>query len=317
MTWPATDLVVIVGPTAAGKSALAEALAERHRAALVSADALQVYRGLDIGTAKPPPEIRSRLTYHGLDLYEPVDRCTAGRYGRFARRTLEQIRERGDRAILVGGSGFYLRATLDPLDAMPASDPRWRAALTALATEHGVGELHRWLRALDPARAERIDRADRQRLLRSLEVVLRSGIPTGERKPDGRAPAPAPRATIGLRWPREALTRRIEERVDRMIADGWVAEVQGLLDAGVPASAHALQAIGYRDLVSYLRGELSLAQARCAIVAATRRYAKRQMTWFRARPEISWIDLPLAGGLDELIERSERVIDAGGGVAGR
>lgn len=313
MSWPATGLVVIVGPTAAGKSGLAEALAQRYDAELVSADALQVYRGLDIGTAKPPAEVRAAVRYHGLDLYDPADRCSAGRFGRWARQTLEEIRSRRHRAILVGGSGFYVRAVLEPLDAMPPSDPRWRRALSALSEDRGVAELHRWLLRLDPGRAGRIDPADRQRLLRALEVVLRTGQRAADRPTAPHVGAPVPHATIGLRWERGALVRRIEERVDRMLAAGWNTEVGDLLAAGIPEQAHGLQAIGYRELLAHRRGEATLEETRAAIVLATRRYAKRQMTWLRRHGDAAWIDLPRRGGLDALVAEAERLIASAGG----
>jgi tRNA dimethylallyltransferase len=301
-------VIVVVGPTAAGKSELAESLARRHDAELVSADALQLYRGLDIGTAKPGPDVRSELSYHGLDLYPPTEQCTAARYGRWARATLAEIGARGRTAILVGGSGFYIRAALEGLDDMPGSDPAWREALTRLASEHGVGELHRWLRRLDPAWAERIDANDRQRLLRALEVVLREGRRLRDQRdqPVSRQePALEPAAWIGLRWDRAVLTERIAKRVEAMLQAGWADEVEGLLASGVPADAHALQAIGYRDLVECLRGGRSLEEVRSSIVIASRQYAKRQMTWFRREHRIRWFDLPHERGGEGLIHRVE------------
>lgn len=284
-------VLVIVGPTAAGKSALAERLAGVLPADLVSADASQVYRGLDVGTAKPTPRDRVRHRYHGIDLRSPTRRCTAGAYARWARHRLRTISAAGRLPILVGGSGFYVQATMGGLDRLPSSRPAFREGLQRWAEAAGLARLHGALAVLDPAWSADLDPNDRQRVIRALEVVLR----TGRRRAQLRAsrgstarPLQADTLWVGLDWNRAELARRIEARVDEMLGTGWIDEVRCLLDAGVEADSHALQAIGYRQLVEHLRGGLPLDQAREQIVDATRRYAKRQMTWCRRWPHVRW-----------------------------
>lgn len=280
-------MVLVVGPTAAGKSAIAERLARDLGGEIVSADALQVYRDLDVGTAKPSPEMRAEIRHHCIDILEPTQRCTAGSYARCARAAIGDIEARGRVPVLAGGSGFYVSATLQGLDRLPRTDRRWRHALQELARRHGAGEAGRWLRALDPDWAAGIGAGDVQRLVRALEVVLRTGRPL-HRQPGPEAPSLTVVAAVGVDWPRQELYTRIEERVDRMLEAGWLDEVRGLLSAGLDPEAHALQAIGYRELARVVAGQLALAEAREEIVRVTRRYAKRQLSWFRRDPTIRW-----------------------------
>lgn len=280
-------LVVVVGATASGKSRLAEELAAAAGGEIVSADALQVYRGLDRGTAKPDAAARRAVPHHLLDVLPPSARCTAGEYARLARAALADIAGRGRVGVLAGGSGFYLQAAIWGLDRLPRSDPRWRAVLQRMGAARGVEHLHRMLARLDPARGGRIGAHDRQRIVRALEVVLRTGRPL-DRAGQQCTPPLQPVAWVGLEWPRSELHRRIEERLDRMLQAGWLEEVEGLLASGLPPDAHALQAIGYRELVAVVRGELALGEARERIARATRRYAKRQLAWFRRWGQIRW-----------------------------
>ena len=282
--------VVVVGPTASGKSELGVALAERFAGEVVSADSLQLYRHLEIGTAKPRAELLERVPHHCVDVLEPHAACSAGEYARMARTAVDGIRSRGRLAIIVGGSGLYLRALIEGLDVLPPSEPRWRQALTAIESRCGPQRLRDLLQRLDPVWAASIDAADRQRRLRALEVTLREGVPFSRLLRDRAQPLPGRTVWVGLDWPRPELYRRIEERVDQMLAAGWQAEVAALLRRGVAPEAHALQAIGYRELVEQERGATTLSQAREAIVIATRRYAKRQMTWFRNKTPTVWFD---------------------------
>ncbi len=288
-------IAVIVGPTASGKSALAERLVERCDGEIISADALQVYQGLDVGTAKPTVAARARYRYHCIDLYGPDMRSTAGTFAVAARRAIDDVLNRGHMPLLVGGSGFYVDATLGRLDALPASDEAWREALEAVAARRGVAVMHGWLARLDAERATAIDRQDRQRTLRALEIVLRSGRRIADLNSDGAAAEPFDGVFIGLRWPREELYRRIDARVDQMLRSGWLEEVQGLRQRGVSRSEHAMQAIGYRDLCAVAAGEATLDAVRPGIARDTRRYAKRQITYFRRWP-VSWIDLQRGDG---------------------
>lgn len=298
MTGTAADgVVLVVGPTAAGKSALAEHLAARVDGEIVSADALQVYRGLDVGTAKPSAAIRARIPHHCVDVFAPDERCTAGAYARCARAAIADVRRRGRVPIVAGGSGFYVAAALEGLDNLPRTDRRWRRALVRMAEARGADELERWLRRLDPAWASRIGPGDVQRLVRALEVVLRTGRRLAHQPGPEEPPVPVA-AAVGLDWPRHELYRRIADRVDRMLASGWLEEVRGLLAAGLDPGAHSLQAIGYRQLAAVARGEMTPQEARREIVRATRRYAKRQMAWFRRDDRVRWFRVSREGGGD-------------------
>lgn len=285
-------LLVVVGPTAAGKSTIAEQLAESLAGELVSADALLVYRGLDIGTAKPTASTRAHCTYHCIDYLDPRQRCSAGAYANTAWQAINQVRARGKQPILVGGSGFYVQAVVERLDEAPPSDAAWRETSRRLADRYGIETLHTWLRRLDPDWAARLGSRDAQRILRALEVIFRTGLRMSEvtEASIGTAPAAPDAVWLGVTWPRPLLYERIERRVDEMLASGWVDEVDGLLAAGVPVKAHALQAIGYRQLARVCVGELDLDVARDEIVRATRRYAKRQLAWYRRWPQICWLE---------------------------
>ncbi len=278
----------IVGPTATGKSALALRLAERQGGEIVNADALQVYRGFDIGTAKPSPDERRRVPHHLLDILDPHESFSAGEFARRAHRVIDEIQLRRRLPIVVGGSGLYLRALVDGISPIPPVDPRWREQLQRRLASEGVDTLRAELRRLDPATAQRLAPADTQRLLRALEVAHGTGRALSawiEEKPSGKG---LDAEWIGLTLPRGLLYDRIADRVERMLAAGWVEEVRRLLAAGLTPSLPAFQAIGYRELSAHVAAETTLEEATRRIVRATRRYAKRQMTWFRRQPGVEW-----------------------------
>ncbi|HVS12764.1 MAG TPA: tRNA (adenosine(37)-N6)-dimethylallyltransferase MiaA [Thermoanaerobaculia bacterium] len=284
------DVLALVGATATGKSEAALVVAERLGGEIVSADALQVYRGLEVGTAKPTPEDRRRVPHHLIDVLDPTERFSAGEFARRARWAIEDVRRRGRLPIVVGGSGLYHRALFEGLARFPAADPAVRAALQARLGRSGLQPLHAELRRADPASAARIARGDTQRTLRALEVWHQTGLPLSWWQ--ARAPARPPAwkvARFGLTLDRSLLYDRIELRVRAMIERGWVEEVRGLLASGVPAAAPAFQAIGYRQLVAHVGGREDLRDAVSEIVLATRRYAKRQETWFRRQATVRWI----------------------------
>jgi len=306
-------VLAIVGPTATGKSALAVAVACRHRGEVVNADALQVYRGLDVGTAKPGPVLRAAAPHHLFDLFAPQEGCSAARLAELARATLGEISARGRPAILVGGGGFYLQAILDGLGPVPPTPPEVREIWRQRLAREGLPALVVELARRDPLTAARLSAGDRQRILRALEVHSATGEPLSAwhaRGPIGREPLPALR--IGLTLPRALLYDRIEERVREMIAAGWVEEVERLLAAGVPASSPAFQALGYREIVAVLAGRMELAEAEQRIVVATRRYAKRQETWFRRDARIRWFDARESDGARQFI--AGVMTGEGGGV---
>jgi tRNA dimethylallyltransferase len=298
----ASDALAITGPTATGKTAVALEVAARIGGEIVSMDSRQVYRGLDIGTAKATADERARIPQHGLDLVDPDERYSAGRFARDALAWIAAIRERGRLPILAGGTGFFLRALLQPLFREPPLDPATRARLghflRALPDEH----LAAWARALDPDRARQP--RDRQRLTRVIEVALLTGHPLSWWH--ARAPEAPPAITpliIVLDLPREVLYARINERVEDMVRRGLVDEVRGLLARGYGLDAPGLNATGYIELLPHLRGERTLEEAKTLVQNATRAYARRQLTWLRNQlpPGAVWLDAQR--GVGELADR--------------
>ncbi|MCP4654744.1 MAG: tRNA (adenosine(37)-N6)-dimethylallyltransferase MiaA [bacterium] len=297
-------LIVVLGPTATGKSTFGMRLAEELDGEIINADALQVYRGLDIGTAKPSAAMRRAVPHHLIDILDPHERFSAGEFARRARAAIAEIGGRGKRAILVGGSGLYLRALVEGMSPIPPGDPSVRAALAERLDHEGLPALFAELRRLDPETAARLAAGDRQRILRALEVVHSSGRPLSSwirGQPFGKQSLPAFR--IGLTLPRTILYDRIVGRVRDMVERGWLEEVITLLDQGVEPSSPAFQAIGYRQLVRHVEEKWSLEAALEDTIRATRRYAKRQMTWFRKEMGIRWVPaLRLAGTIPSLLQ---------------
>jgi tRNA dimethylallyltransferase len=284
-------VVAIVGATATGKSALALELALALRGEIVNADSLQVYRGLDIGTGKPTPQERARVPHHLIDVLDPAEPYSAGEFARRAEAAIAEIAGRGRVAILVGGSGLYLRALLEGLSPLPPPDAALRRRLRQRLAEEGAPRLHAELVRRDPETAARLAAGDSQRVVRALEVALGTGTPLSawqERQPFGARRLPALR--VGLTLPRPVLYDRIARRVGCMRDRGWVAEVEQLLQGGVAPEVPAFQAIGYRQIVRHLRGEWSVERAFAETLRATRRFAKRQETWFRREPDVAWLD---------------------------
>ncbi len=303
------DALVITGPTATGKSAVSLGVAERLGGEVVSMDSRQVYRGMDIGTAKLPPGERRGIPHHGLDLVEPDERYSAGAFARDARRWIRAIREAGHVPVLVGGTGFFLRALTHPLFQEPALEPARRERLKRWLRQRPEATLRAWLRVLDPTTAAALEAGGgAQRVARALEVALLTGRPLSW----WHAHAPTEQAPLSLQvfvldLPREELHRRIDARVLAMLEAGLEREVRGLVGRGFDERAPGLNAMGYSELLPYLRGETSLAVAVDAIRRATRRYARRQLTWFRHQlpPDAVWLDArrPPAELADEIARR--------------
>jgi tRNA dimethylallyltransferase len=299
MTGERPRLVVVVGPTASGKSALALRLAEAAGAEVVSADSQQVYRGLDIGTGKVSPAERALVPHHLIDVAEPSEVMSAARYAALADAAIADIAARGRPIVVAGGTGLYLRALLHGLFEGPPADAALRAELE---TQETAALLER-LRGVDPEAAARILPNDRRRLVRALEVHALTGVPisTHQRAHDVRhAPSRYPATWVGLDPPRAELGRRIDARVDAMFAAGLVDEVRALA-ARHPLELRAFDAIGYREVRAHLRGELGLEEARAQVKAATRRYARRQLGWFRAEPAITWYNAADVIDVDALV----------------
>lgn len=287
----APDVVgVLCGPTATGKTALAVDLAEHLGAEIICADSRTVYRGMDIGTAKPDAALRARVRHHLLDVAGPADTFTVADFQRLARQALREIRSRARGALIVGGTGLYIRAVVDDL-ALPRVPPdrTLRARLEAEERAAGPGALHRRLAALDPAAAARIHPANVRRLIRALEVIEATGRPLSEQQRRG---AEGMRAVmVGLVADRAELYRRIDARVDAQLAAGLADETRRLLAEGVPLAAPGMQALGYKEIAGWLRGAYGYEEAVRLLKRNTRRYAKRQLTWFRRDPRVQWVDV--------------------------
>jgi tRNA dimethylallyltransferase len=285
---PASPLVAILGPTASGKTSLALALAEHFGGEIVSCDSVAVYRGMDLGTAKPSLDERARVPHHLIDVASPAEPYTAGDYSRQARAALRQIAERGALPILSGGTGLYLRALLDGLAVAPRRDDALRRRLKRSATRHTAGWLHRVLTRIDPPAAARIHANDEPKLVRALEVSLTARRPLSDMLAAGRDPLTGFRILrLGLEPDRKALYARIDARAAAMFQAGLVEETRALLDVYGPVDA--MGALGYRQAASLLRGDITETEAIKSAQQGHRNYAKRQLTWFRREPGVFWM----------------------------
>jgi tRNA dimethylallyltransferase len=283
--------VIVIGPTAVGKSAVVAALGARQAVEVVVADALQVYRGLDVGTAKPTPAERARIPHHLLDIRDPTEPFSAADFAALAREALVGIAGRGRLPVVVGGTGLYVRALLRGPLGGPGGDLALRRRLGEEARRVGREALHARLAAVDAESAAAIHPHNLVRVVRALELYALTGRPPSSLR-NGWAAAPPPGILlVGLRREREDLAARIEARTRAMLQAGLLEEVRGLLTRGVPADAKPLGAIGYRLMVEHVQGRISLPEAARRISRDTRRYAKRQMTWFRREPGLVWLDL--------------------------
>jgi tRNA dimethylallyltransferase len=283
-------LLVVLGPTASGKSALAIALAEKLGGEILVCDSTQVYRHFDIGTAKVPVSEQRGIAHHLVDLVEPGEIFTAGDYRRQATQALNDFCQRDKLPILTAGSGLYLRALLEGLSEAPQRSEALRERLRRSAERRGPMHLHRLLKRLDSGAASRIAPADTQKIIRAFEMRVLAGRPVDEIHQGGRSGLEGYAVTkIGLNPPRAALYERINARTMQMIGNGWIEEVRKLVAAGVPAEAKPFQFIGYSELRRHIEGKVSSQDAVEKIQQATRQFAKRQLTWFRREPEVSWL----------------------------
>jgi tRNA dimethylallyltransferase len=327
-------LIVILGPTASGKSALAIELAKRLNGEILVCDSTQVYRHFDIGTAKVLPRDQQKIPHHLVDLVEPDEIFTAGDYRRHALLSLDDLRRRSKLPILTAGTGLYLRALLEGLADAPTRSEELRDRLRRSTKQHGATHLHKVLARLDPASAARIAPRDTQKIIRAIEMRILAGKPVAEIFSAGRSDSPDDDrrkvrsnalegyaiTKIGLSPPRPALYARIDARVNEMLAAGWLDEVRALVSSGVrdkargkarenvrgiPPDSKPFQFIGYADLRAHLEGRLPLAAAVANIQQATRRFAKRQLTWFRREPDVHW--LANFGDADETIAAALRI----------
>jgi tRNA dimethylallyltransferase len=304
-------VLAVLGPTASGKSALGLTLAERHGGEIINCDSTAVYRGFDIGTDKLPEDQRRGIPHHLIDIANPTEVYTAAQYARDAERTIREIHERGRVPILVGGTGFYYRALVRGLFPGPGADDRLRARLDRIAAHRGPERLHRLLRRVDPTSAARIMPRDRKRLVRALEVYFATGqaLTTHFERTQSLI-ADCHVVGVALRIPASLTADRVARRVDEQFARGIVDEVRGLLARGVPADARPFGGLVYRQVMEMLRGVRDEPSTRALIVQENRRYARRQLIWFRKEPNLIWFDGP--GELPETVHRVEEALAARG-----
>jgi tRNA dimethylallyltransferase len=301
-------LVVIVGPTGSGKSSLALALARRFEGELINCDSLQLYRGFDIGTAKTPVPDRGEIPHHLFDVLAPQEGYSAGEYAAAARAAIAGISARGRLPIVAGGTGFYLRALLEGLPILPERDEPLRQRLMTRESSR-PGRMHRLLGRLNPAAAERIHPSDVQKTLRALEIRLLTGKPL----PPRAEACPLEGYSIlklGLEPDRTVLRSRLETRTRAMFDSGLIEEAEGLLAAGATGEEKPFESLGYKQVLLYLRGEITREQAVTSTLIETRQYAKRQRTWFRRDPAIQW--LRGFGDDDAVIEEAEKAAETAG-----
>jgi len=286
-------ILVIAGPTASGKSDLAIELAKQLDGEIVCADSLTIYRGLDIGSAKPTPEQRRRVPHHLLDIREPTQPFTAADFRAEAGQAIDDIHKRGKLPLVVGGTGLYLRVLLHGLTDAPGENPTLRQQLTTRAIQEGPETLLEELHQVDPVTAARCHPNNLVRILRALEVWHATGSPLSSfHQRHGFGDQPYDALLLCLDLARETLYRRIDRRVEIMLSAGLVDEVRGLLQAGLPDDVKPLQAIGYKEVLAHLRGELTLEAMLELIKRNTRHLAKRQLTWFRREPDLQWVAYP-------------------------
>lgn len=284
-------LVAIVGPTASGKSSLGIFLAKEFGGEVIACDSTQLYRGFDIGTAKPTPAERASVPHHLLDILDATEESTAGGYRERALKVLDDLRSRSRMPIFTVGTGLYLRALLEGLADLPLRSEEMRDRLRAIAAAQGPGQLHTMLELLDPDAADQIAPADEQKLIRAIEICMLTQKSLTELHRSGRKPLTGWRILkIGLQPGRDALVQRIDKRTETMLQAGWLDEVTRLLASGLPDDAKPFQFIGYRELRSHLRGEITLNAARTMIQQGTRQYSKRQQTWFRREQNVHWLN---------------------------
>lgn len=303
MRTASADPIVILGPTATGKSDLALQLARRIGGRIIGADSIQVYRGLDAGSCKPPAEARREIRHDLIDVADPSEPFSAGEFVRQARAVLDEAREYGQPVIIAGGTGLYLRALLHGIAPMPPRDEALRRRLYGRGRGEGAAALHAELSAIDPETAARVGPNDLQRVVRALEVAILTGTPLSAHvRARSFRPDRLPALKVGLTMLRDALYRRIDSRVERIFRNRIVEEVREMLGAGVPPSANALKALGYREVMAHLRGEIDLARAVDQVKRNTRRYARRQLSWFRRERNVHWFEVAECTDGGDLLE---------------
>lgn len=304
-------IIAVAGPTASGKSALALELCKRLDGELISLDSMQIYRGLDIGTAKPTKAEQAEVRHHMIDICEPTENFSAAEFAERAHKVIADVRSRGKRAVLCGGTGLYLDTVLGRLDfGEIESDEKLRGELIAFAEKNGAEALHERLRGIDPQAAEKIHPNNVRRVARAIEIYELTGKTKTEHDRAAISDSPYESLIIGLDYDdREVLYNRINRRVDAMIEAGLEGEVRSLVSRGLlSAESTAGQAIGYKEMLGYIAGDCSLGDAVEKIKLGTRRYAKRQLTWLRRNPSINWLYPDRLCDFQSLVGEAEKII---------
>ena len=304
------NLICIAGPTASGKTSLSIALAKELDAEIVSCDSMQVYKRMDIGTAKPTAKEMAGIPHHMLSVAEPWEDFSVGKYCSLATPIVDDIIARGKTVIIVGGTGLYMDALIKGNDFAPVPSTGRREELEQLAAEHGIEAVIEQLRAVDPESADRLHPSDQKRIIRAMEVYLETGetITEHNRKTQLIPPRYDPVWFALEDADRADLYTRIDRRVELMLQQGLIAEIQGLLDAGIPEKSTAMQAIGYKEFVDALQGRSSMETATALVQQSSRKYAKRQLTWFRRNPAIHWLRREENEGTEEILAKARQVL---------
>ena len=305
------SLIAVVGPTASGKTALAIRIAQELESEIISADSMQFYRGMEIGSGAPTPEQLAAVPHHFVGFLDPSDDFSAGMFETQARAIVERLNGEGKIAVVVGGSGLYVSALIDGLFPGPGKDESIRQQLHDQAEESGgVAKLYARLQEVDPDYARTINANDLRRVVRALEVHAITGTPLSVLHREHREATESMDAVqVALDWPRDVLYARIESRIDDMLQRGLVAEVQTLLDNGHAANIERLRSLGYREIAAHLRGEMSLEEAVELMKRNTRRFAKRQLTWFNSDDRIEWIEITAECTEDDLVEEALSLLE--------
>lgn len=302
-------VLVLLGPTAVGKTRLSLELAEAFNAEIISGDSMQVYRGMDIGTAKITEAEMKGIPHHLIDIHDPQDAYSTAEFQEQGARLIEEISGRGKLPFIVGGTGLYIESLCYGFRFSEAvADEAFRSEQDAYADEHGAEALHARLAAVDPASAARLHPNDRRRIIRALEIHFQTGAPLSDALAGQKKESPYELCLIGLTMDRKILYKRIEDRIDQMLEEGLTQEVQGLLDRGYSRSLVSMQGLGYKEIAAYLEGETTLTEAVTLLKRDTRRFAKRQLSWFRHMKEIQWIDVDASQNFSEIFEKTHRII---------
>ncbi len=300
---------MLLGPTAVGKTRLSLELAEAYNAEIISGDSMQVYRGMDIGTAKITPAEMQGIPHHLIDIHDPQESYSAAEFQEQGVKLIEEISAKGKLPFIVGGTGLYIESLCYGFRFSEAvADEAFRSEMDAYAETHGAEALHARLAAVDPASAARLHPNDRRRIIRALEIQHQTKVTQSESHEGQKKESPYELCLIGLTMDRKILYKRIEDRIDQMLANGLVAEVEGLLQRGYSRSLVSMQGLGYKEIAACLAGEMTLEEAVTLLKRDTRRFAKRQLSWFRHMKDIQWIDVNESQNFSENFAKIRAII---------